>query len=293
MRFIKPVEVTPDKLKYSSVPETEHASWLAASTYTAGAKVTKGRRIWEALADSQGVDPELDSGLVWLDTGATNRWRMFDEKVSSQTKSDGTLEVRIAPGGVVNAVSLINCEADSFTIKMVDPVEGMVYEETRQLLDYGAEDFYDYFFSDYDFRTEYVLEDLPAYPRAEITVTLESSGVSAVGHLAVGVVRNLGVALYGTSVGIISFSRKETDDFGNTRVVRRPNSKRAEFDVEIETERVSFVQRELAAVDSVPVVWIGEDSIEATILFGLYQDFSIAISGPSVSDGTITVEGLI
>lgn len=293
MKFIKPVEITPDKLKYSSVPETEHPAWLANTAYTTGAKVIKARRVWEALADSRGVDPESDSGLVWLDTGATNRWRMFDEKVSSQTQSAGTLEVRLSTGSAVNAVSLINCEADSFTIRMVDPGDGVVYEETRQLLDYGAEDFYDYFFSDYGFRTEYVLEDLPAYPRAEITVTLESSGVSAIGHLAVGVVRNLGVALYGTSVGIISFSRKETDDFGNTRVVRRPNSKRAEFDVEIETERVSFVQRELAAVDSVPVVWIGEDSIEATILFGLYQDFSIAISGPSVSDGTITVEGLI
>lgn len=293
MRFIKPVEVTPEKLKFSSVPETDHPAWVEGTSYAVGAKVVRDRRIWEALEPSQGVDPALDSGLVWLDTGATNRWRMFDEKVSSQTKTTGTLEVRLAPGTVINAVSLINCEADTVTVRMVDPVEGVVYEETRQLLDYGSEDFYDYFFSDYDFRTEVVLEDLPAYQKAEVTVILSSSGVTSIGHLAIGSVRNLGVALYGTSVGIISFSRKETDEFGNTRVVRRPNSKRAEFDIEIETERVSFVQRELAAVDSIPVVWIGEDSIEATILFGLYQDFSIAISGPSISDGTITVEGLI
>ena len=293
MRFIKPVEVTPEKLKFSSVPETDHPTWAAGTSYAVGAKVVRDRRIWEALEPSQGVDPTLDSGLVWLDTGATNRWRMFDEKVSSQTKTTGTLEVRLAPGTVINAVSLINCEADTVTVRMVDPVEGVVYEETRQILDYGSEDFYDYFFSDYDFRTEVVLEDLPAYQRAEVTVILSSSGVTSIGHLAMGAVRNLGVALYGTSVGIISFSRKETDEFGNTKVVRRPNSKRAEFDIEIETGRVAFVQRELAAVDSIPVVWIGEDSIEATILFGLYQDFSIAISGPSISDGTITVEGLI
>lgn len=36
----------------------------------------------------------------------------------------------------------------------------------------------------------------------------------------------------------------------------------------------------------------GAEGYESTVLFGYYRDFSISISGPSVSDATITVEGL-
>ncbi|CAB5555439.1 Uncharacterised protein [Pseudomonas putida] len=53
------------------------------------------------------------------------------------------------------------------------------------------------------------------------------------------------------------------------------------------------MRRLLAELRATPVVWIGEESYEATILFGFYKDFQIVFSGPTVSDCSITVEGVI
>jgi len=89
------------------------------------------------------------------------------------------------------------------------------------------------------------------------------------------------------------YSRKDTDDFGNFFIVERAYSKRAEFDLRLDTARVATVQRLLASLRTRPVVWIGEASYEATLVFGFFKDFSISISGPSISDGTLTVEGLV
>lgn len=115
---------------------------------------------------------------------------------------------------------------------------------------------------------------------------------AAVGELVIGRQVELGVALYGTGVGIIDYSRKSTDEFGVITVVKRDYSKRCEFDVAVDTELVGYVQRTFAGIRARPVVWIGDESQEATLVYGYYRDFSISISTPSFSDATITVEGL-
>lgn len=139
-----------------------------------------------------------------------------------------------------------------------------------------------------------MLLDLPAYGTAQLSVTVDNAGdPAACGHLVTGTQADLGVALYGTSVGITDYSRKDTDEFGNALVVERAYSKRAEFDLRLDTARVGAIQRLLASIRARPVVWIGEPSYEATVLFGFFKDFTLSISGPSLSDGTLTVEGLV
>ncbi|HFL2185791.1 TPA: hypothetical protein ACG3DQ_000770 [Pseudomonas putida] len=103
----------------------------------------------------------------------------------------------------------------------------------------------------------------------------------------------LGEALYGTSVGITDYSRKERDTFGNMGIVERGYSKRADFDVIVQTSTVSQVQRLLSKYRAKPLVWIGEASFQSTILYGYYKEFNLVISGPTVSDCSISVEGLI
>lgn len=293
MRIIKPIEVTETRLTSSNVAEDDYPAWDASASYLVGDRRIRNHRIWEALAANAGVDPLTDAGAIWSDLGATNRWRMFDDRVSSQTTRSGGVSVTVTPRALCNALALINCSGITASVTVTDPQGGQVYQRTVELLEYGAEDWYAYFFGDYSYRSDIVIDDLPAYPIAAVAVSVASDAEAAIGGLVLGRLRALGVALYGTSVGIIDYSRKETDEFGNAKVVKRAYSKRAEFDVAIDTARVSFVQRELAEIRAQPVVWIGEGSIEATIVFGFYKDFSLPITGPSLCDGTITVEGII
>lgn len=296
MMIIKPMQMTAGKLLSSSVPEDDAPEWSQALAYAVGNEVVRGSRIWEALVDNTGADPLTQSVMspTWLDLGATNRWRMFDDKVGSVTKASQLIEVTVRPGEVVNSLGMFNISARSVTVEMVDLVEGSVYSRSINLVNTGVTNWYDYFFSPFERSTDFVITNLPSYGSADIQISVENPGEEVeIGHVAMGVLFDLGIAQYGTSVGIIDYSRKERDDFGASYVIERAFSKRAEFDVVVETRNVSRLQSVLASVRAKPVVWIGERRIEATVLFGFFRDFNISISGPEYSDATITVEGLV
>ncbi|TFY92959.1 carbohydrate-binding protein [Pseudomonas nabeulensis] len=300
MRLIKPVEITPAKLISSNVPETDYPAWLVSATYALGDRVLLDHTIYEALAAvAAGVKPgeevvTPEAPAKWQNRGMDNRWRMFDDKVESLTTNPGTIEVRIRPGAVINSMALFNLQGKSVTITMIDPVEGEVYRKTLTLVDAGVTNWYDWFFEPIGKRTDVVVLDMPPYGSADIVLIIDAGAeLAAIGHTVIGAVKRIGTALYGTSVGINDYSRKSTDEFGNTIVVQRSFSNRAEFDVTLDTSEVTRVRRLLAELRATPVVWIGEESYEATILFGFYKDFQIVFSGPTVSDCSITVEGVI
>ena len=300
MRLIKPVEITPAKLVSSNVPETDFATWVSTTAYAIDIKVIWNHHVYQALAAvPAGVTPGAEvvtdaSPAKWLDLGSTNRWRMFDNKVESLTTNPGTIVVTIKPGAVVNSLALFNLKGKSVTVTMVDALEGEVYRKEISLVDAGVTNWYDWFFEPIGIRTDVVVLDMPAYGSADIVLTIDAGAeVAAVGHLVIGAVKQIGTALYGSSVGINDYSRKSTDDFGNTVVIQRSFSNRADFDIALDTSEVTRVRRLLADLRATPVVWIGEESYEATILFGFYKDFQIVFSGPTVSDCSITVEGVI
>lgn len=291
MRLIKPVEITPAKLVSSNVAETDYPAWVAG-TYALGDRRIKDHHIYESLAAANTSDPS--DTTKWLDMGSTNRWRMFDNKVESLTTNPGAIVVTIKPGSVVNSLALFNLQGKSVTVSVVDPIEGEVYRKEVSLVDAGVTNWYDWFFEPIGIRTDLVILDMPAYGSANVVVTIDAGAeVAAVGHLVIGAVKQIGTALYGSAVGITDYSRKTTDVFGNTVVVQRSFSNRAEFDVSLDTSEVTRIRRLLAELRATPVVWIGEESYEATILFGFYKDFQIVFSGPTVSDCSITVEGVI
>lgn len=300
MKIVKPTPMAVEKLVSSSVPEDDAPAWVSTASYSLGSEVVHKNRVWEALTEvPAGVEPgnetvTVESPAKWLNREATNRWKMFDDKVGTQTKSPEVIEISVVPGEVVNAIALFNVDAKAVTVSVVDSYEGEVYRKRVDLVDTGSDDWYSWFFDPMVRGREVVLLDLPAYGTAQIVVEVENpSDDAAVGHFVVGKQADIGVAQYGSSVGISDFSRKDRDEFGNPILIPRAFSKRAEFDVWLETWRVSAVQKLLASVRSQPTVWIGEESLEETIIFGFYRDFDIVISGPEVSDATITVEGLV
>jgi hypothetical protein len=108
-----------------------------------------------------------------------------------------------------------------------------------------------------------------------------------------GAQKSLGISTYGTRVGIVDFSRKERDDFGNFNIVERGFAKELEAEVKVQFNRVSFVQNELAKRRAKPTIYEASDALSATRVYGFYRDFDITINTPSLCDAVITIEGLI
>lgn len=179
-------------------------------------------------------------------------------------------------------MAFFGLDAASLYVRVVDPYQGIVYESNVSPVSTdGINDWYDYFFSPVEVNEDFVLLDVPvgSYGSIDITVA-KPSGIARVGALILGKAAVLGEALYGTSVGITDYSRKERDDFGNTVIVERDYSKRAEFDVMVPTSMISQVQRLLSKYRAKPLVWIGEASYQSTILYGYYKGIQLGHQRP-------------
>ncbi len=298
MRVLAPTEVTSAMLTSSTVPETDHAEWVAGTAYSIGQKVIRltTHRIYEAITASTGKTPESNP-TDWLDLGATNRWRMFDRKVGTASTRTGSMEYVLAPGQLITALAFLELSAESVRVTFTDPVEGVVYNQTRTLT--GALEgsgWYSYFFDPVRRRTYAIFDGLPSYRSATITVTIHglSGETVACGVCLLGSMASFAQAVrYGASAGIIDYSRKTFDDWGNIQVTERAYSKRASWQLLISNSDLDRLQKVLARLRATPALYLGSDLYEATIIYGIYRDFDTTITYPHHSECSIELEGLI
>lgn len=310
MRVIQPLPITPIMLT-SNVPETDAPAWVAGS-YALGARVIRDYHVFESLADANTADPLADTTPAkWLDTGADNRWKMFDKGAAQQvgattvqrqvfligtaTTNPTSIDLTINPGAVVNAIALFGLTGYRVTVTMTDPVEGIVYQRVFNLIDPSASGMWEWLFKPADHREAVTALDLPAYGTASIRILIQADagGMARCSMAVLGVVTDIGESVFGTGIGVTDFSRKEVDDFGNETVIERGFRDRVQYDVRIDTENVSFAKRFLTSLRAKPAVYIGDENREETIIFGRYRELQIVLSNPSISECALDVGALI
>lgn len=301
MKVVRPVTVNDAALTSSNVAETDGSAglWLVGTPYTVGQTVryviANVHQVYECLVNNTGVAPPSDA-TKWALMGATNRWKMFDGSVQAQTTNATSIAVVLAMLSTerVDSVILLNLSAASVQVTATDTVDGVVYDETVSLVsDSGITDWYAYFFEPIIRVTDLALTDLPPYAGASIAVTVTDTGATAAcGECVLGLSREIGSTQYGAKVGIQDFSVKEQDDFGNYSILERSFAKRGEFTVWVESGAVDWLQTLLADYRATPIVYIGSDAYNASIVYGFYKDFSIDIAYEKTSVCTIDIEGL-
>jgi hypothetical protein len=141
------------------------------------------------------------------------------------------------------------------------------------------------------------MNDLPPVgnPVIEIKIWATNAPV-AIGEASLGRLFEIGLTQYGASAGIIDYSKKETDEFGNTTFVKRAFSKRADAQVFVRSQDINRVQRTLYDSRAQPLMWIFSDQAqydEPLVIYGFYRDFTNQIAYPSYSLLSIQIEGLI
>jgi hypothetical protein len=305
MSIIKPVTLTDAMLVSSTAPETDYTAWNAATSYTVGTRVLRSvsgvhKNFENLIAGINATLPELaSSGATprWLDLGANNRWAMFDTKVGTVTTLASPLTVVINPGSITG-LALLELTGKQAVITVKDaPAGTTVYSKTVSLDGTIISSFYDWFFEDYAQLTDLTLTDLPGqYANCELTVSITgTSGSVGIGVCHFGKVYAIGSTQYNATVGIISYSSKTVDAFGNTTIIKRANSKRNSLKLVTKKSDFNRIYRLLAALDSVPCVYIGTEAqgYEPLIVYGFYRDFSIDVAYFSTHLCNIEIEGLI
>jgi hypothetical protein len=118
------------------------------------------------------------------------------------------------------------------------------------------------------------------------------AGTAKCGELVLGQSRFIGYTQYGTSVGIIDYSKKETDSLGRFIISQKAFSKRVDFDLDLDVSAVSAVQTYLSQNRSRAMVWVGDPIVPAVIVYGFFRNFSIVFSNAVSAACSIQVEGL-
>jgi len=227
--------------------------------------------------------------------GVINALRLIDGKIGTFTEGQEALTITIDRPQLIDGLGLFNMLASAFRIELVDATDSVVFDSGEITLSdlSGIQDWYTYFYDPESYQTDSVFTALPPYKEASIRITLSAiDGITRIGELVAGRVRNIGDTEFGVDVGILDFSRKERDEFGNLVITERQFSKRADYPVSIRSNRIAAIQQLLAGLRATPTVFIGAESQPETVVYGFYRGFNLVLRGPVFSECSIEVEGL-
>lgn len=300
MKVIKPVTFNASTMLVSSNAVETYSVWSSATTYSKDQKVDYGTHYYNSLVNTNlNHLPDEVGSTYWELIGPDNTHAMFDGQVSTETtKATSPLTVTVACG-IVNSVALVGLVGSSVNITVRDNgASPPVYSRTIGLDGTIITDWYMYFFEPFVQLGEVVLTDLPPYALGRITMTLSGGGAVAIGEMIVGTAYVLGAegTEQGANIGIIDYSRKDTDpNTGVTTFTRRAFSKRMSGQFLVANNQINGVQRILADIRAVPSVFIGSELTDYAplVVYGFYRDFSIDIAYPTKSWCRLEVEGLV
>ena len=294
MKVIKPVAFNPATHLVSSTAVETYSAWAAGTTYAKDAFVDYGTHIYQSLVNSNTSNQPDTSPTQWVLIGPDNTHAMFDGQTSTATSSTSPLTV-VLTTGLANSLAVLGLVGTQLVVQVRDGAGGpLVYDRTISLDGTFIYDWYQYFFEPNVQVGEVVLTDLPPYLNARLTVTLTGTGTIQIGTLTFGTQYELGDAEYGASLGIIDYSKKETDEFGTTTFVQRDFSKRLTARLLLPNVQINRVQRVLADVRAQPAVWVTTDvdELRPLTVFGFFRDFAIEVAYPTQSYCSLEIEGL-
>ncbi len=282
---------------FSNVPLDATAIYAAGTTYAAGNRVrietTTVHKIYESLvAANVGNDP-LTSPTKWVFVYATNQFQMFDGSNSSQTTNAEVIAVMVSMTSLVDTIGTLNISASKIRI-VQNTVDGVSFDKTVNLTSTrGITDWYKWFWEPIVRSTDALIENLPKYNNSSVAITIYNpANTTKCGTCVLGFQTEIGTTQYSAKVGILDYSIKTKDAYGNYNMVPRAFSKINDFIVHVESNYVDQLQALLASYRSVPILYIGSNAYGSTMIFGYYKDFSIDIAYFSVSICTIKIEGL-
>lgn len=302
MRVVVPRTIDDIILTSSTIsePDDDETVFSAGPSLPLGTERinTTTHRVYQVVDPAGTTDDPIDGIIAtpptWVNVRPTNKFAMFDNINSTQSEETTQLITEFEFGVVTDTVAGFNiAEVDTINITVTDPVEGEVFNFDVDMNDNSKiNDFWEWHFIPVAKKREFIVSDLPYFSDATIKLTADGTDIKF-GSLIIGNETFLGVSKVGAGLQIVDFSRKETDDFGNTVVIPGRNSKLVEFDVVVDISDVGFVFNTLSDLTTIPSVWSSSQEVDdPTLSFGYYRDAQQNLTNHAFTDLTITVESL-
>jgi hypothetical protein len=281
-------------LVYSNVP-------IAERLYSAGATFAKDELAYDPgthgvyqslIANNTGK--ALTDTTAWTPRGVTNRWAMLDQYNNTQTTNPDEILAVLSSQSISQGLYLGNVFADEVRISVVDKVEGLVYSETKSLIESNSgSSFFNWAFKRIKRKDYFLTLKLPVYANALITISLRKIGGTAkCGMCAAGPIDDFGPSLLGLSTEGKDYSSTTFNFDGTSSTVIRPYAKLMSCDVMVDNAQIDYIQARLFQLRQRPIVWVG-GPYGSTAVFGRYSSFKNVIQYQMLSLMNLSIEGAV
>ena len=225
----------------------------------------------------------------WSRVDATNRWRMHDSKVTTQTSNLDSITNTYRLKTVTDSITFLKINAATVRVKVTENIGSTVVYDTTKTTEAH---------SDITGQTErfdsVLFNDLPSdQSDVDIEITLTATGETVFcGACVMGKRLPYGGTEYGLKLDMQDFSVKDRDDFGNYDILERDFSKTIQLIAIIQNSDLPVLFAKLNEFRAKPIVYIGATTFSVTIVFGFFADYSIEIPYKNESLISFEVEGL-
>ena len=259
----------------------------ADGTYTVSVSQTVGSTTIKGNAP-------VTNSTYWGRADSTNKFRMFDSSVSSQSSRADSMEVEIRPDKLTDALLLANIDTSSSRVVVKDASDVTHYDKTYSGVETGVGlSFYGWCFEPIIKKKDLYIDDLPNIASPRITITLTNTGVTVFCGSCVPVLtRRIGTTQRGLKTGLIDYSRKEVDEYGNNQLVQGRYSRRVSLTSYIENSALDATLDLLISFRTTAVVYVGINGQASTYIFGWFNDVNTEITYPDQSLISIDLESL-
>ena len=302
MKAIVPIDITAASTRLTSTtaaePSATEQEWVSGATYAEGEEciVAAQHRTYTRLVAGAGTtSPELDTtGTTWKDTGASNKWAMFDLASNQQTVLASPLTVVIAPGQRITAIGLTGIEA--YAVSIVQTLGATVYySQTFTTLERNVVNWLDYLLAEFRYTSAIAVFDIPPISGSTITITF-TGGTVKCGRVFVGLHLDMGTATDDGESDIINTSKSDRDIDGKATLVPRPTVPKANLIVISDASKVRSLRALRVDSNAKVILWsaldddIASDWFDTFLIPGFWKTFTIRPFGPSQSKTSLQLE---
>lgn len=272
------------------------AEWLSSKAYAAGDTVRYKRRRYTSTKDSNtGYLPDASSEW-WLSAGPVNSWAAFDRAINTKTAALNEISFEL-DFSRCNAVAVFGLEGATLHMSLRNSTGDLVMEKIITMASFDVTSWLEYFLDPVTPREDVITTDFPVMTYSRLTITISAPGSTArVGQLSVGRCKTLGQTQFEAEAGICDYSRKTTDTFGNTYLAEGNWAKAIRLALVLSNEAYDDVFRTLARLRATPTVFIGDNTdkgFDTLTVWGFARDFRMVIKGPTHSQCSLDIQGLI
>ena len=258
-------------------------------------KVTDLKRIYRCASDNSTNQYPPANPTVWVDYGATNSYKLFDDIIGSQTEFDTNMTIEISANRM-NMIAFLNMDnVSSISITQTNLRSDTTFDRVIDLVDYGVLSLYDYWYKPLSYRRDLVIKDLQFLVDAKLTITFNANGIGKVGAVVSGLADNLGLTLFGSKVKLKDYSNYTTDSYGNTSFRKRGCARIITGQVIIDTNLVDETITKVASRRGDLTLYVGderEDGFGSLSTLGYIETLELEPT-PSKTKYPITIIGVI